>query len=62
MAIVTVTAWVEEPDPLVAEIITVEAPTAVGTPEIRPVAVFTDNPAGKPVAAKLVGPLLAVIW
>ena len=34
----------------------------VGVPEIRPVPVLTDSPAGKPVALKLVGLFVAVIW
>jgi hypothetical protein len=36
--------------PLVAPTVTVEVPAAVGVPEINPVGVLTDNPAGKPVA------------
>jgi len=36
---------------LVALRVTVELPAAVGVPEIRPEVVFTDKPAGKPVAA-----------
>jgi hypothetical protein len=39
------------PPLLVALSVTVEVPAAVGVPEINPVAVFTVNPAGKPVAA-----------
>jgi hypothetical protein len=35
-------------------------PTA-GVPETKPVLVFTVNPAGSPVALKLVGLLVAVI-
>ena len=31
--------------------VTVEVPAAVGVPEITPVALFTVNPAGNPVAA-----------
>ena len=38
------------PPALVALSVTVEAPLAVGVPEITPVAVFTDRPAGNPVA------------
>ena len=37
-------------------------PEAVGVPEMSPVLVLTDNPTGKPVALKLVGLLMAVIW
>ena len=50
------------PPALVALRGTLDVPAAVGVPEIRPVAVLTDNPAGKPVALKLVGLLVAVIW
>ena len=49
------------PAVLVALRVTVEVPAAVGVPEIKPVAVFIDRPAGKPVAPKLVGVLVAVI-
>jgi hypothetical protein len=49
------------PTLFVALRVTVEAPADVGVPEIRPVAVLTDKPAGKPVAPKLVGELVAVI-
>ena len=35
---------------LVAPSVTVEVPAAVGVPEISPVAVLTDKPAGNPVA------------
>jgi hypothetical protein len=38
------------PPALVALSVTVEVPAAVGVPEIRPVPVFTDKPAGNPVA------------
>jgi hypothetical protein len=54
-------AW-PVPPALVAPSVTVEVPEAVGVPETNPVAVFTDKPAGKPVALKLVGELVAVIW
>ena len=37
-------------------------PGAVGVPEIRPVTVSMDSPAGNPVALKLVGLFVAVIW
>jgi hypothetical protein len=42
-------AW-PVPLALIAPIVTVEAPAAVGVPEINPVALFTDKPAGKLVA------------
>ena len=38
------------PPAFVALIVTVEVPAAVGVPEITPEAVFTDRPAGNPVA------------
>jgi hypothetical protein len=59
-----VKASVAEPVPavLVALSVTLKLPATVGVPEIRPVVVFTDSPAGSPVALKLVGLLLAVIW
>jgi len=38
------------PPPLVALSVTVDAPAVVGVPEINPVVLFTDNPAGNPVA------------
>ena len=49
------------PPELVALSVTVEVPAVVGVPEIRPLAVLTARPAGSPVAAKLVGELLAAI-
>ena len=57
-------ANVPEPVPaeLVALIVTLKLPAAVGVPEMRPVVLLTDNPPGKPVALKLVGLLVAVIW
>ena len=59
---VTVTTMLPVPPALVADTVTEDVPVAVGVPETRPVAVLTLNPAGKPVALKLVGLLLAVIW
>jgi hypothetical protein len=49
-AIVNVRAAWPAPAELVALNVTVEAPAAVGVPEIKPVAVFTDNTEGNPVA------------
>ena len=49
------------PAALVAVIITVKEPTAVGIPLMIPVAGLTDRPPGKPDAPKLVGLLSAVI-
>ena len=53
---------VPEPDALVALIVTFDVPTVVGDPDTAPVDVFTLRPTGRPVALKLVGVLLAVIW
>lgn len=39
----------------------VEVPADCGVPEIEPLAVLIINPAGRPVALKLVGLLVAVI-
>ena len=50
------------PPALVALIVTEEVPAAVGVPEITPVLVFTESPAGRLLAPKLVGELVAVIW
>ena len=46
----------------VALIDTGVVPAALGVPEMTPVEVLTDSPPGSPVAPKLVGELLAVIW
>jgi len=50
------------PLPLVALIVTLYVPAVVGVPEISPFVVFTVKPAGSPVALKLVGLFVAVIW
>ena len=50
------------PPALVALIVTVYVPAVVGVPEIDPVLVSTVKPAGSPVALKLFGLLVAVIW
>ena len=49
-AIVNVRVAFPVPLPLVALSVTVEVAEADGVPEINPVGVFTDNPAGNPVA------------
>ena len=51
-ACATVSVRVAFPVPplLVALSVTVELPAAVGVPEITPVEVLTDKPAGSPVA------------
>jgi hypothetical protein len=56
-------AVLQELAPLLAVIVTLVVPAVVGVPEIKPVLVFTDRPAGsRPVTLKLVGLLVAVIW
>ena len=62
-ASLTVRVKVAVPVPLalVALRVTVDVPAVVGVPEIRPEELLTLSPAGKPVALKLVGPLVAVI-
>ena len=61
-AMVSASVAVPVPEALVAERVTVELPDAEGVPEMRPLAVFTPRPAGRPVAAKDVGVLVAAIW
>ena len=62
-AFVTVRTSVALPVPalFVAVIVTFEVPADAGVPEMRPVAVFTERPDGKPAAPKLVGLFDAVI-
>lgn len=48
------------PVALVALMVTLNVPAWVGVPDIKPDALI-DKPVGKPVAPKLVGPLVAVI-
>jgi hypothetical protein len=50
------------PPPFMAFRATLEVPEAVGVPEMEPVEVLIVKPAGKPVALKLVGEFVAVIW
>ena len=45
---------------LVALNVTADVPAAVGVPEINPVPVLMESPAGNPVAPKLAGLLLAL--
>ena len=59
--IVKVSVALPVPPELVALMVTLYVPAVVGVPEITPVLVFTDRPAGSPVALKLVGLLVAVI-
>lgn len=54
--------WEPVPPAFVALIVGLNVPAAVGVPEMSPLAVFTLTPGGNPVALKLVGELLAVIW
>ena len=62
MLIVKVNVALPVPPELVALIVTPYVPAVVGVPEINPMLVFTVKPAGSPVALKLVGLLVAVIW
>jgi len=59
----TVRVRVAEPVPpaFMAEMVTELMPATVGVPLITPVVVSTLNPAGNPVALKLVGVWLAVM-
>ena len=59
--IVKVSVALPVPPALVALMVTLYVPAVVGVPEIKPVLVLTVNPAGSPVALKLVGLLVAVI-
>ena len=59
--IVKVRVFVPVPPALVALKLTLEVPAVVGVPEIKPVVVLIDKPAGSPVALKLVGEFEAVI-
>ncbi|HTX39898.1 MAG TPA: hypothetical protein VME43_32995 [Bryobacteraceae bacterium] len=61
-AIVMVSVALPVPLLFVALMVTGVVPTALGVPEMTPVAVLTDSPPGNPVAPKLVGELPAVIW
>jgi hypothetical protein len=54
-------AVLQEPAPLLALMVTLVVPAAVGVPEITPVLVLTLRPAGSGLAVKLVGLLVAVI-
>ena len=49
------------PPRFVAVMVALEFPAVVGVPEMTPVVVFTVSPAGKPVAPKEAGELLAVM-
>jgi hypothetical protein len=60
LLIVKVSVALPVPPALVALMVTLYVPAVVGVPEISPVVVFTANPAGSPVALKLVGLLVAV--
>jgi len=53
---------VAEPPAFAAPTVTLLVPAVVGVPEITPVAVFTLNPAGNPLALKEDGLFVAVIW
>ena len=58
---VIVSVFVPEPLPLVAPMVTGNVPRTDGVPVIAPVLVLIDNPAGSPVALKLVGVLVEVM-
>ena len=59
----TIRVKVAEPcTALLAVMVTGEVPTTVVVPEIKPLEVLTLNPAGNPLALKLVGLFVAVIW
>ena len=55
-------ADVEVPAELLAFTLTFDVPATVGVPEMRPVTLLKESPGGSPVALKLVGELVAVIW
>lgn len=59
--IVKLSVAVPVPPLLVALKTTLNVPRAVGIPEINPVVVLTERPAGNPPAPKLVGLFVAVI-
>ena len=59
--ILNATDSVPVPVALVADMVTEVEPTTVGVPEIIPVAVSKDKPAGSAVELKLVGVLVAVM-
>src|SRR5438045_9721318 len=54
IAMLNVTGLFPVPVALVALTVAAKLPTAVGVPEINPVAGFTVSPGGKPLAPKLV--------
>ena len=60
--IVRVNGAVPVPPALVALKVTEKVPAADGIPLTNPVEVSTVSGAGRPVASKLVGELVAVIW
>ena len=62
MPIVIVRVAVAVEVALVALIVTVNVPCPIGVPEMRPVEALTARPGGRPVAPKLVGLFVAVIW
>ena len=58
---VRVSDWFPVPVTLLALIVMLLLPTVVGVPEMTPVSGLMLKPAGRPVAAKLVGALSAVM-
>jgi hypothetical protein len=64
LIVITSVCWalvLHGPAPLLALMVTLVVPAAVGVPEITPVLVLTFRPAGSGLALKLVGLLVAVI-
>jgi hypothetical protein len=57
--VIVIVACAEEPELLKAYNVTTFVPTAVGVPEIKPLAEVSDRPFGKPEAVKDVGLLSA---
>ena len=61
LLIVIFSTLLSVPPALIAAILIGKTPGAVGVPEIVPETLFSVRPAGKPVAVKLVGLLVALI-
>ena len=58
---VIVRARLPDPPTLVAVMVALKVPATDAVPETTPVLVLTLNPAGRPVAPKLVGALVAAM-
>ena len=61
LATIIVKVMLPVPIEFVAFTVTLDVPAAVAVPEIKPVAVLSNKPGGRPTALKLVGKLLAII-